>query len=117
MARAPKEDQTPRFVKFPLKHRSKEPACRFTSRDRFELPDDLENAGIRLDGIVVLDTDPKNMPEGMTLDASNALLRAYGVDLDRHPRVRTGSRVASTSTRATTTRRSGSLRGCCRGST
>ena len=78
------------FTIFPLKHRSKEPACRFKSRDQFNT-DDSENTGVRLDRLLVLDVDVGRLPEGVTLDGAVNTLRDMGVPVDDCPRVRTGS--------------------------
>lgn len=78
------------FTIFPLKHRSKEPACRFKSRDQFET-DECENTGVRLDRLLVLDIDVGRLPEGVTLDGAVNTLRGMGVPVDDCPRVRTGS--------------------------
>ncbi len=82
--------ERPPVVRFPLKFRSKEPAVRFKSRDAFDI-EGVENVGERLDGAVVLDVDPRNMPEGVTLAATIETLRGLGVPVDECSRVRTGS--------------------------
>lgn len=81
----------PLFVEFPLKYRSKEPAVKFKSKDRFDT-EGIPNIGRRLDGLVVLDPDVGRMPEGITLATTLLMLEAaFDVPLDRCPRVRTGS--------------------------
>lgn len=87
---AKEERRKPLLVRFPLKFRSKEPAVRFKSRDVFNI-EGIENVGERLDGMLVLDIDPKNMPESVTLAGTLDELRGMGVPVDACPRVRTGS--------------------------
>jgi hypothetical protein len=91
MAIAATTTQRKPFVLFPLKHCSKEPACRFKSKDKFYIPDDCENRGIRLDRLLVLDIDVGRLPKGVTLEGAVETIRGMGVPVDECPRVRTGS--------------------------
>lgn len=78
------------FVIIPLKHRSKEPACRFKAKNSFNT-DSFENTGVRLDRLLVLDIDKGRLPDGVTVEGAVNTLRDMGVPVDSCPRVRTGS--------------------------
>ena len=91
MAIANKTPQKNPFVLFPLKYRSKNPACRFKAREVFNIPDGCENRGVRLDRMLVIDIDVGRLPDGVTLQGVVETLRGMGVPVDDCPRVRSGS--------------------------
>jgi hypothetical protein len=82
--------ERPLYVAFPLKHRSKEPAVRFKSKDKFNT-EGIPNVGRRLDGLIVLDVDAGRLPVGVTVEGAINTLKAMGVPVEQCPRVRTGS--------------------------
>ena len=51
----------------------------------------VENIGVRLDGMLVLDIDPRNLPDGVSTEGAVNLIRDVGVPVDECPLVRTGS--------------------------